>query len=652
MGAKKKTIIAMFDNGGLIDGDYINPENPIDIRGTRQPLSNILLPRNTPNIPAGTAANSAKTGGNKYSGASDTIGALAPVAIGAIDAIDTGAHTGGRTTIGGQAGKGAISGLQMGANPALMAATGGLSAPIGAVVGGIYGLIKGKAEQKKMLREQEDQAGRLQRHYEDNTLQTNIDLNGNRFEDGGMVSPEAGGENTSMQPSVEKMINVERGELMVDPMSMNVVQEFLNPNRFSKHSKNQFMEPNGNFVSVPKDHIIIPKKLAGRYKTGDVLTRKSIVMQLLSDQANDPNFNTPDKPVAGTEKFELGGGTGPVDNLPVKRKFKIPQDLIDDTFVGPQNMTVGTNSMGRSFVNQIKVTPSKPVPFVAPTIVNNTEDNTAGDTPQEGTAPAAGRVGRFSKVNTGSAARTLLQTLPIVSQMATNGRGDPFLGENPNVQYNTAISYAHELPEDISVAGNLAANDRSFLTASKAIDNNDTPAARAEKGALLAEKFAGDNSVYANKEAVGVQLKSTKLQALLGLTTAQGADWQRDRGSLMTELRMDAAARENNSNAAIANLSENAQLAQNDTERVKALNAITHSVNIDPFAKDIMKEDPNFISFIYDYMTSGKGDYVSAKNEYIARRNSKDKTTIYDKTVTDKKGNAVTTKGTKKEINN
>lgn len=627
MGAKRRSIISIFDNGGLIDAPFIDPENPINLDPLRKPLPTTILNRSTPDFPAGTATNATKGVSNNYAATSGIIDSFAPVAIGAIDAIDTGTHTGGRQTVGGQTAKSAIGGLKLGANPALMAATGGLSAPIGLAAGAVVGLLKGKSAQKKALSLQEEQANRLKRSYSDNNLQTNINLTGNRFEDGGMVQPETMEQPVEQAPQ-ERMINVERGEIMVNPMDMTVVQEFLNPNRFSKHGKNQFKEPSGNFVSVPNDHIIIPKKLANRYKSGDVLTRKSIVMQLLSDQADDPMFNVPETPATGVEQFALGGGTGPVDDLPVRKRkrFIIPGSLVNDLLIDPTKVDSSgdTGSMQQP---------------------QNTFNEDA-DIPV-----ATGKKGFLSKINTGSIARTLLQDLPIISQMATNGKGDPYLGENPNVQYNTALSYANQLPEEISVAGNLAANDRSFLVASKAIDNNDTPSARAEKAALLAEKFAGDNSVYTGKETIGAQLKSTKLQALLGLTTAQGADWQQDRRFLTNELRMDAAARENNSAAAIANLSENTQLAQNDAERVKSLNAITHSVNIDPFAKDIMKEDPGFIPFIYQYMTGGKGDYVAAKNEYLSRRNSKDKITIYDKTVTDKKGDSIKTTGTKKEIN-
>ena len=79
---------------------------------------------------------------------------VAPMASSGLDALD---RKDGRSSIAGQTGVGAIkgtsTGLQLGMNPALMAATGGLSAPIGAiagaVIGGTSGAIRGKKEKKE-----------------------------------------------------------------------------------------------------------------------------------------------------------------------------------------------------------------------------------------------------------------------------------------------------------------------------------------------------------------------------------------------------------------------------------------------------------------------------------------------------------------------
>ena len=81
----------------------------------------------------------------------------APMASSGLDALD---RKDGRSSIAGQAGvgaiKGATTGLQLGMNPALMAATGGLSAPIGAAIGFAGFGVKSAIEAKKEKKERQD----------------------------------------------------------------------------------------------------------------------------------------------------------------------------------------------------------------------------------------------------------------------------------------------------------------------------------------------------------------------------------------------------------------------------------------------------------------------------------------------------------------
>lgn len=84
---------------------------------------------------------------------------VAPMASGGLDALD---RKDGRSSIAGQAGvgalKGATTGLQLGMNPALMAATGGLSAPIGAAIGAAGFGVKSAIEAKKEKKERQNVA--------------------------------------------------------------------------------------------------------------------------------------------------------------------------------------------------------------------------------------------------------------------------------------------------------------------------------------------------------------------------------------------------------------------------------------------------------------------------------------------------------------
>ena len=80
-------------------------------------------------------------------GGAAVAGQVAGVASGLIDTSDPLA----KNSIGKKAGQSALKGAALGANPALIAATGGLSVPIGAAVGGIVGAVKGKKLKEEAL---------------------------------------------------------------------------------------------------------------------------------------------------------------------------------------------------------------------------------------------------------------------------------------------------------------------------------------------------------------------------------------------------------------------------------------------------------------------------------------------------------------------
>lgn len=115
------------------------------------------------------ASASGKGGGGGMNADALSSGVSAAAGLGsmALDAIDDDPGYGGA-----DAGKAALQGAAMGANPALVAATGGLSIVAGAVIGGTIGLIKkGKYEKEerkrkrkesKALQNKEDQKASIQ----------------------------------------------------------------------------------------------------------------------------------------------------------------------------------------------------------------------------------------------------------------------------------------------------------------------------------------------------------------------------------------------------------------------------------------------------------------------------------------------------------
>src|SRR5690606_16443053 len=385
----------------------------------------------------------------------------------------------------------------------------------------LWGAGKGIINKNKAVKKDEDLANRRYQYYQSNDLQPIENPYGNQFEDGGMVSNEQPITNQQAPVNKEKIINIQKGELMINPNNMSIVQEFLNPNRYSSHASNQFKEPHGNFVSVPEGLVIIPKKLANRFKKGDMLSKKSIVMKILSDQANDPEFNIPNENKSNVYQYANGGLEGNPD-------LDKPKIIRHSKPIGPNPLIMGKNSIGRNFMATVDITkpevynpddprnksrfkegdqrffynlsPDNPEFRENPDGVIGYEDMNTGGGGNGDDGNNNNNNNNNNKINWKKVTRSLVQNAPILAQMAVNAQGDNLLSHYPNMGYYDALALAGQLPDDVDISGALAANNRSYLTAMKGLDDNDSPSVRAEKAALLAEKISGDNTVYYNKQ--------------------------------------------------------------------------------------------------------------------------------------------------------
>lgn len=575
--------------------------------------------------------------------------------------------------------KGASKGKLIGnvAGTALGSILGPAGAAVGGKIFGTLGEIIGQGSDNRHMNQ--DLYDKTLKQYNNLNVGANINPYGTTYADGGnvntappqpgpIVASEADYGDPNAQPQ-KRQINIEKGEIMVNPKDFSILREFSNKNRYSAHKSKQFDEPIGNFVNVSEGAVIIPKKLSPRYKNGDMLTRKSIVMQLLTDQQNDPMHNVPEEmqPETETPTAKKGGWIKGAVNpahkgyctpmtkstcTPRRKAFAktmkkhhgfheegglvyadgggtpyvTPRNPLDFIWGGagpqtPQNLPPGvTPAMVTSNNQSVYPTPTgaappnQPVqwPMQSGNPVQAVIDNPVSVASPQPTGQPAAVSTTGSKTNWGMVTRKALNNLPILAQMAINNQGDPFLTHNPNSGYNMAINYANQLPEDISVAEPLAANDRSYASA---IRSNDT-GNRSERAAMLGAKIAGDNQVYGNKEAVGAQLKSSKLQQLMGLEVQQGADSQQDNARYNETASQNAAARDNNFSAGLSNLVNNELQAGNDKEVIKALNSMTHLADLDPYSEEMLKDDPGALNYIMATMMAGKGaiTYEQAKD--------------------------------------
>lgn len=516
----------------------------------------------------------------------------------------------------------------------------------------------------------------------------------NHFQEGGYTesSPQPPQEGQEQQTT---RINIEKGELMIDPSSpgYDIVRDFCNSNRFSAHEKNQYNEPMGNFVDLPSDMVIVPKKLAPRYRNGDVLTRRSILLQILSDQKDDPMHNVPEEqqpegydastaqqqpqiPDAGEQEMAqaakggwIKGAVNPAHKgycTPITKSTCTPKRKAfamtmkkhhgfhhrQGGFVhqyqagggipfGPRRDISGINTMPprdvypANYLQQFMgIAPDdpyatkpilnpgvppltsangrfRPNPWTIPTPQADAgrEANTfqfrdpMGDQPyQDQMIPGNGGTNSQPQGrNWNLIGRQAMQMLPIFQQMATNLQGDPDLHHHPNTGINTSMGLASQLPEEVSIASGLAANDRSYALAA-GTTREGGPGGRSERAAMLGSKIEGDNQLYGNKAVADAQLKSTKLNSLMQLAGAQGSDFQTDSRQYDLESAQNKGIRDNNFSAALANAVKTKSEMGNDAETIRVLNAVTHFSDVDPMAKQLFRDDPGAKMYIIEQM--------------------------------------------------
>lgn len=526
---------------------------------------------------------------------------------------------------------------------------------IGKTVGSLIGgLIGGKKDEEAIAEEEFNKERKL---YNVNDLQTNFAGRGDQYGDGGGAGYPAAANPAQAQAPAMRQINVEKGELMVDPKNGQVVQKFTNPNRFGSHRKHQMMEPVGNFVTIPEGHIIIPRKFAARYERGDNLTRTSIMKQLLSDQVNDPYHNVPDEQKP-TEQMGMGGAFGILGTIVEQLAGKKQKEYYGDNF-GSGGATGPGPLFSKGILDLLReggLDDILPVNLDLnktgnPLMLSNakkdnqlwgfSEDINGDPAPDSPISKVIGA--EKPKVNFEALLRKATNNLPIYAQMANASKEDPYLHKNVNHGYNDTIGYAGQLPDEISVAGNLFANDNSFAGATRGLMNNDTPSVRAEMGEMYARKLASDNQVYQGKSNADASLRSAKINKLLGLTVDQGADNENASNLYMTEQRMDKAARENITMVGLTNLSQNELKSQNDKMSLQAINSMTHFFDINPYAKKIVTEDPTALPYIINYMQANSTNDIQAAMDAYKRDAERNVTT------TTKTGNTTQKVVTKKK---
>lgn len=504
----------------------------------------------------------------------------------------------------------------------------GLPPQIGGAVGGaLGGLIGGSGDRSRMERNVTDQKNRKNFMLD---LMENSDPYG-QFEEGGAVMADDPASSPTNTPLAKppKRINIEKGELIADREG-KIIQEFTNPNRFQRHADNFFEEPIGNFVEADSDHIVVPRDKVKLFKSGDELTRKSILRQLVDNQVQNPGQNAAHFAAGG---YTGGPGTGepevdPFTGLPLLK----PQTPESKAFWAiPGGLPAGVESPkppARTW---------KPLPFMEPNIgaaeqqLDNTGnrsvmnvDGTPGTPVENINTNNVGAVVDPNAVNSpkrgyGMALRSILGTIPGAVQGIRSFQSDPFLGHEYNSGFADARSLVGQMPDSVSVNDQIAEIDNSAALAIESLRNNNSPSARAEIANVMVKAATAKGNVIAESKRTGASMRTNKLAQLAGLETAEGQSDQLENVRVQNEQRMDQATREN---IQAGVLDQNYRMyagEQNDREKIDAINHMTKFEDIDINGVNRYVQDPQARDYIYSYITKGG----TLKNAITAYENYK-----------------------------
>jgi len=98
-----------------------------------------------------------------------------------------------------------------------------------------------------------------------------------QFEYGGFTGDD-------MQANIPKLYNIEKGELIVDPNTGDIVED-LDSHKYKPHSKDKKKEHQGNFIEIPDGLTIIPKSKAEVYRK-NINLRKGLIRDINNKHAD------------------------------------------------------------------------------------------------------------------------------------------------------------------------------------------------------------------------------------------------------------------------------------------------------------------------------------------------------------------------------
>jgi hypothetical protein len=402
------------------------------------------------------------------------------------------------------------------------------------------------------------------------------------------------------------LINIEKGEILIDPMlpDLPVIREYENPNRYMPHKTDPMKEPIGNFTMVEEGKVVIPKKYAGRYKRGDILTRKSIVGEILKDQMNNPEQNDP----RGTTEAKYAQA-GVVNFNPPGRERKgrlqqwdwinqLPQNVVTSDIQPRYPLASIEDPAANTGAKFGDPSANTPVDY------SGYDDNLATSKVKfnpPATTPAAGA--KKTNRNWNLIGAKFASALPTAFGI-TNALGyDPYLKYDENYGYQDALAMAEGMETNPSNVAAVAAMNQRSAEFNQQLNNINSPSVRSESGKIKADLIRASGEMAQNNTNLAMELREKKRGTIMNLKVAQGQNRLDMRQQLMNELRMDDANRQSLVHQGISEGATNYQQSVMDEERIKAINTIATYYKLDPYNAELLLDQQLFMPHVTESLS-------------------------------------------------
>jgi len=402
------------------------------------------------------------------------------------------------------------------------------------------------------------------------------------------------------------LINIEKGEILIDPMlpDLPVIREYENPNRYMPHKTDPMKEPIGNFTMVEEGKVVIPKKYAGRYKRGDILTRKSIVGEILKDQMNNPEQNDP----RGTTEAKYAQA-GVVNFNPPGRERKgrlqqwdwinqLPQNVVTSDIQPRYPLASIEDPAANTGAKFGDPSANTPVDY------SGYDDNLATSKVKfnpPATTPAAGA--KKTNRNWNLIGAKFASALPTAFGI-TNALGyDPYLKYDENYGYQDALAMAEGMETNPSNVAAVAAMNQRSAEFNQQLNNINSPSVRSEAGKIKADLIRASGEMAQNNTNLAMELREKKRGTIMNLKVAQGQNRLDMRQQLMNELRMDDANRQSLVHQGISEGATNYQQSVMDEERIKAINTIATYYKLDPYNAELLLDQQLFMPHVTESLS-------------------------------------------------